>query len=350
MTTDLFGDGPRLNTISAEAARWTARLNAEDFTEIERRAFVRWILADPRHEKEFRACLAVSQMIRKVLTDNAARTVHETPVATRGAPSSTRARRRKWAVGLAAAAVLVMAVLAGRLWTQTAAATKNLYVTATGETRTIAFADGSTVQLNTRTRLQWIDVAHARRIDLLEGEAYFDVRRDASRPFYVRVEGGEIQVLGTRFNVYRKVNGQVIVSVADGAVNVRQHTDANGAPALWQQELRANQQMTFSSTGWLSGVRSVDTRNIVRWREGELKLENEPLADVIEELKRYTSRRIVIADPRLAPIGIGGAFSIHNTRSALDLIARAAPMTVKETRDAFVLSYRQKAPQRTGEQ
>ncbi len=83
------------------------------------------------------------------------------------------------------------------------------------------FSEGSVAYLNTRTRIRWLGSGNDRRVELISGEALFDVVHDETRPFSVMMDGSEIRVLGTRFNVYRKDSGDVVVTVLEGTVEVR---------------------------------------------------------------------------------------------------------------------------------
>ncbi|MCF6196579.1 MAG: FecR domain-containing protein, partial [Emcibacter sp.] len=76
------------------------------------------------------------------------------------------------------------------------------YRTATGEQRTVQLADGSTVYLNTHSKIKVDFSGDIRKIHLLQGEARFDVAKDKNRPFIVETSRGNIRAVGTSFNVY----------------------------------------------------------------------------------------------------------------------------------------------------
>ena len=97
------------------------------------------------------------------------------------------------------------------------------YSTAKGENRTVLLDDGSVVYLNTRTTLSWQFDEDIRRVDLVEGEALFDVTPEVYRPFVVHAGAGVVRVLGTRFNVHRKNGSDVVVTVLEGRVRSRRH-------------------------------------------------------------------------------------------------------------------------------
>src|SRR5258708_14766281 len=94
-----------------------------------------------------------------------------------------------------------------------------VYITALGEQRSIQFADGSTVELNSRSKISVKYSQQESDVDLLEGQAVFHVAHDVSRPFIVAVGATRVRAVGTQFDVYKKSNGTV-VTVVEGRVAV----------------------------------------------------------------------------------------------------------------------------------
>jgi transmembrane sensor len=331
--------------IREQAARWIAQLSEGEPGAAALEELHRWLEADARHAHEFRAHLAVAALatglsgsVRLPLQADAHDDVHDDIAAvTAGGAAAGTARRRRVVIGLAAA-VAAMAVT-GVWLLGSVPLPADTHVTDTGEVQTVSFEDGSVAYLNTRTRLRWIGGDTDRRVELLQGEALFDVAHDPQRPFRVMAGNGEVRVLGTRFNVYRRGDGEVRVTVIDGSVEVCEHDPRDGQPA-WSRKLAANQQLAFSSIGLTRDVRSVNALNVVKWREGVLELTDEPLAEVLDELTRYTDQRILIKDPRLAQLRLGGALSTRDVRAALARIEKLAPIAVTENGGTFTLDYR----------
>src|SRR5262249_39834649 len=100
-----------------------------------------------------------------------------------------------------AASVVALMIMGGLFAIQKHWVGGDVYVTGTGQNRTVTFQEGSVAYLNTRTELRWIGDANDRRVELIEGEALFDVVHDEAHPFRVTMDNSEIRVLGTRFNV-----------------------------------------------------------------------------------------------------------------------------------------------------
>lgn len=329
-----------------QAARWAVRLHEGELSSSEREEFQRWVLASEDNANELRAHSALLQLASRLSPQRfsdgppaaEADSADTPPVRSRSLLGRIKAQVRMPVAAVAAATLLA----AGTWFFVQSSGSASAYVTRTGEMRAVTFEDGSVAYMNTRTQLQWKGDKQERRVELLDGEALFDVVREPNRPFRVMLENSDIQVLGTRFNVYRKKNGEVIVTVLEGSVRVREYGQGGdpGSEAAWERELHANEQIAYRSTGLMRDVHTTIALNAIKWREGILEMRDEALPDVLDELTRYTDRRIVISDPRLAELRLGGALSLRDVRVALGRIQKLAPVAVKENGSTFTLDYR----------
>jgi transmembrane sensor len=316
--------------IRHQAARWHTRIGRR-LTIGQRQAFEAWI-ADPANAREFNAqryLLDVTMDLKGRPCTDLLDSVSE------GRPA------RSWAV-LASSAVTAAVVLAAAIgWSvlRTDGYVPQAYHTATGEVRNVVLPDGSVVGLNTQTKLEWVGSPSDRRVRLIRGEAYFQVIHDASRPFRILLAHSEVQVLGTRFDVYQMADGDVRVSVMSGTVAVEALDDGQGVPS-WSRYLTSGQQIEYSPVGLVADVHSIAAPKVVRWREGMMETQGEPLKDFVSDISRYTTERIVIADPRAARQQVGGAFSVRDVNATLDRLSHIAPVTVTHGRDEVVLGYR----------
>lgn len=333
MTANIATD----DLVREQAARWAMRLHEDDVDAAERDSFERWLLADERHAREFRAHATIVALTGELPTAAQAR-LGAFAAADPDAPAI--ARRRVWVAGLAAFA-LIAVVAGGWIVTRANGFGAPSYVTKTGENRAVTFEDGSVAYLNTRTKLQWLGDTQDRKVRLLEGEALFDVVHDPARPFRILLDNSEIQVLGTRFDVYRKKSGDVVVTVLEGAVRV-QDVGQDGDRPSWQRELHANQRIVYRSIGLTRDVHRTAAVNAIKWRDGVFEIENETLPNVLDELSRYTDRHISISDPRLAQLHLVGALNVRDVRAALARIQKLAPVSVTEHGEDFTLNYQLK--------
>lgn len=322
---------------SLEAASWNVQLDSGEFTDAERAQLHEW-LATPANAREYDAQRQILGWIEDLPADVKAELESLcAPVRSHSALHHAVRSRPLW-LGAAAATLVGVALATGVPTLRLSLLDMLLshsYSSGVGEVRTIGLPDGSTTSLNTRTRLKWLGSEHERRVQLLAGEVLFEVKHDPAQPFRIDLKHSRITVLGTRFDVYEKPNDDVEVTVLTGRVIV-QGFSPSGA---WTEQLTTNQQIEYTPSGHRT-VREVDASMAADWRDGILRSEGLSLAAVVGELSRYTSMRIIIADPRLNNLVVGGVFDIHDVPSALEHVAQAAdvPITVTRSGDAFILS------------
>jgi transmembrane sensor len=324
-----------------QASHWATRMHEPSgtLTREEREEFESFV-ADPRNERDFRGSNLVINLMQDLPAADRARWVEEYSSATDERAQSRRHVFR-WS---AIAASFLMAVLAAGYVMQTRHVFGGeSFVTGTGQTRTVTFQDDSVAYLNTRTEVRWIGTETDRRVELTEGEALFDVVHDATRPFRVVLGNSEIRVLGTRFNVYRKINGSTTVTVLEGAVEVRGF-GSGGAQTEWTRTLHANEQIDYGTLGLVHEPHPTQAQDSVHWRTGNYRFENQPVEMVLDELTRYTDQRIVIRDPRIAGLRINGALSTRDVRASLRRLQIIEPkIEVQEKNNTFTLDYHAQA-------
>jgi transmembrane sensor len=327
--------------VRARAAAWHTRMSG-GLTQSERRGFEAW-LAEPAHTREFNAQRAILDVMTELKGAARAEVLQGLSHAT--AASSNPGLRAGLARGLVKLAGVVGAVLLtgaiGWLALRTEGYLPQTYRTDTGRTRNIVLPDGSIVGLNTQTELEWVGSREDRRVRLIRGEAYFQVVHDPGRPFRILLAHSQVQVLGTRFDVYQMADGDVRVSVVSGVVAVEGLESGSGSPPSWSRRLISGQQIEYSPVGLVADVHSIVAQKVIRWREGMLETPGEPLSDFIGDLSRYTTERIVIADPRAAMQKVGGAFSVRDIDGTLERLSRIAPVTVEHAGGEVIIGYRQ---------
>ena len=260
----------------------------------------------------------------------------------------------------AAASVALALVIAGVVWWQ--AHRYPLYATDIGERRSITLADGSTVDLNARSQLRIEFSNSERRVELLEGQALFQVTKDKARPFIVRSGEATVRAVGTQFDVYRKDSGTTI-TVLEGRVAVYSRASADqvnntpepisGSKAPSQRTipkastrdshagssapeasaaiyLDAGEQVTVTpDIAAIPMPQHADITAVTAWMQRKLIFEGSKLSDVVSEFNRYNRRQLVIEDPRLAGFEISGVYSSTDPTS-LVLFMRDQGLKVTE--------------------
>ncbi|MBN7797636.1 FecR family protein [Parahaliea mediterranea] len=304
--------------VDKEACAWIAQFDGEEPTAADLEAFREWINRSPRHREAMeRLSLLWGEM--NVLTELAV-------------PPRPRPRPRLFLPAMLATVAMALVVAIGVLWVSGGAGPgTDLYATAVGEQRTVALPDGSLVQLNTASRVRVNYDDQARALHLLAGEAYFDVRHDASRPFLVHVNGRTVRAVGTAFSV-RKGPESIEVLVTDGVVELAERNTGGMLPASGRKLLgTVKRGQRVRLTQQLEPAEAVSDEEVARelaWRDGMLSFAGEPLALVIEEVGRYSDVRIVIEDSALSNMRIGGYFRAGDTAGLLDTLESGFPIDV----------------------
>ncbi|SAI28971.1 inner membrane sensor for iron transport [Bordetella ansorpii] len=311
-----------------DASEWFARMQSGEVTEADHHAFDAWLNADPSHEREYRRLVYLwrssaaipEARLRALAQDRPSRSAGPVPA------------RRRMGLGLAAGCALsLVASLAGpeRLFRPTVDAID--FVTNKGERRQISLADGSMLHLNSDTRLTVCFDAYERRVTLRGGEVFFDVIRDAARPFIVNGDFGFITATGTRFNARRDAQG-LQVSVASGEAQL----SLGNWPQSRRRRLVAGQQAVAQSDGSLSDTARVNVDNVVAWRVGKVIFNDMPLSAVIREMNRYLPQPANLATSDLGPYRISGVFNVDDPGAMIDALPAIAPVRVQHLADGRI--------------
>jgi transmembrane sensor len=186
------------------------------------------------------------------------------------------------------------------------------YATGVGEQRTVRLEDGSRVALNTDTRLKVRYSPEGRTIQLLRGQAFFDVAHDPARPFVVEAGGTQVRALGTRFDVRREAEA-LQVTLAEGSVQVT----PDRSRQAWV--LRPDQQLTLTAAGQVS-TRAAEADTEASWTTGRLIFEATPLAEAAAEVSRYGDA--VTVDPALAGRPVSGVFHTGDTQAFVAAVSQ----------------------------
>jgi transmembrane sensor len=252
------------------------------------------------------------------------------------------------------------------------------FTTEVGEQRFEKLIDGSTIELNSKSRVRIRYSARERNVDLLEGQALFRVAKDASRPFIVRSDSTLVRAVGTQFDVYRKPTGTVVtvvegrvavlspwlamtsqsanaVGVARGSSDLSVPHDRSSAASAAPEPTGATAQIpagllpnATAQTGdalFLSAGEQVvmpsrdapprpthaDTATVTAWTQHELVFEAAPLTEVAQEFNRYNTRPLTVDDPALAMIHITGIFSSSDPSALIKFLRTQRDLVVLES-------------------
>lgn len=311
--------------IKSECREWLALLQSGDASEADRARFDAWLRADPRHQ---RAYDGLHLLWRDISTLNQLKELEPVPPRLR---SVSKVVRRF--VPLAAAAALAGLALAFFLTEPqsipqpaTAATVQaQEYQTQLGEVRAIQLSDGSTLTLGARSRVIVSFSDSERRVQLEQGEAYFDVARNAARPFHVTAPGTAVRVVGTRFDV-RVGDSHVRVAVDEGIVAVNNRSDA----------LTHGQRIDVMPDGAMTAVTQVDGNEVAAWREGRLVYDGATLADVVADLSRYRPN-VTLSSAEAGKLRITAGLRVEQIDQFVDELPDILPVRVIRTDDAITI-------------
>lgn len=191
-------------------------------------------------------------------------------------------------------------------------------------------SDGTQVDLDTDSAIALDYSRTLRRVDLIRGQAFFTVAKDANRPFVVGSNGLTATALGTRFEVDGDVDRGPEVEVEEGSVEV-----AAGDRRLW---LAAGDSAGRDASGRLAPAElDMDVRDATAWRHGRLIFSGRRLGDVLATIGKYRRGPILVLDDRVAALKVSGAFDLADTDAALRSLDALLPIEVTSLAGALVI-------------
>lgn len=290
-----------LKTAHEQALAWFARLQDSKVSQSDKAAFAEWLAASENHLNAYKR---VERFWQSPALHHAVSQV--------SVPSGLKAHPKKR--HFAAAACLL---LLGGWLTATSGILLHWqadYVTATGEQRRITLEDGSVLMLNTDSAAALAYDSGQRGIRLLQGEAYFEVKPDKTKPFIVVTGQGKVRVVGTRFNI--NTHTATSVDVESGVVAC---TGQQGGFV----QLSAGQHTVITEAA-VSPATASEPGQAFAWLKGRLIFQDRPLAEVIAELGRYHHGAILIANTKLAQTRITGNYKLEDTGALIRTLAEIA--------------------------
>jgi transmembrane sensor len=262
-------------------------------------------------------------------------------------PRPTSRRPAVLRIAAAAAALALLGVL-WAVWQPGPFGSRDLSVVETrpGEHRELSLPDGSRLLVGARSEVTVQYTPAARYLVVANGEAYFNVEHDPSRPFVVRAGSATITAVGTAFNVHR-VNERVVVTVVEGSVDVASVVpvtmpapdgtpEPRAEPPLPEPtRLRAGQEMVYSDQA--VEVRVADVGEAMSWQAKRLRYFGETLKYVVPDVERYTDLQIVIADEEVGAIRYTGTVLEGEVDDWFTALEQTFPIEVVHVNDETVL-------------
>lgn len=338
-------DQNEMETVEETAAFWAVCLTSPECTPEDRHAFESWRQQHASHHEAYERMQRGNAIVDQFAMDPRLQAMSQR------AWEETEPhfyRKRSWQIAGGAIAASLLAILAVPPFltqspdtamptnTRQITVVPEAYQTEIGEQSTITLTDGSKVTLNTDSRIE-VNLASQRRgVTLIRGQALFAVAKDANRPFVVVAGNERIVALGTSFDVRLKEDKSVQVTLIEGKVVVNKvpSTAPQAVEIPSEREpvtLAPGQQLTIRGAKETL-ARKADLVAATGWTEGRLVFRQKPLEEVVNELNRYSTQKLKLAnDPALRAMKVNGVFNTGRTSSFVNALEIMHPLKAERS-------------------
>ncbi|WP_426015020.1 FecR family protein [Caulobacter sp. DWR2-3-1b2] len=307
------------NALRDDAVAWLVRVQSDQAGADDWAALTAWLEASDDHLVAFEQVEAVAAELSERAYEISPALK---PATSRIVPLRRRAALPVWS---AAAAAAVIALVVGPMAWRGYQGTPTVYQTRPGETREVALADGTHIRMDAAStltvRLGW----RARRVEMAEAQATFDVAKDPGRAFLISVGDQQVRVVGTEFNI-RHYDKSVRVTVRRGIVEVRQAALGQTPVA----RLVAGQSLSHVEGAPRSVQTATDPNPAFAWTEGRMVCDDETLGDMIAYLNRRYPVPIKIS-PALAGKRFSGVLELGDENLVIKRLASYFSLSVHRT-------------------
>jgi len=336
----------------AEAAAWITRLHGPNRTAEMEAGFHRWLSESAENRIEFEGLtdiwvavgsLPASGTPRLERWEHSAesRELQELRSRLRDVPGRWRRSRgwraTRWGAALLTGAFAVVLVATWLLQNRSGPS----YATDVGEQRLVQLPDKSRIWMNSETRVRIAFDSRQRRVELIRGEAFFEVTKDAPRPFVVVVGGHRVTVLGTSF-VIRYEADRTAVTLVEGKVAIdspSRPSEPGGKPpqpAVLEDSVRgspwvlsAGQRLTFVPLG-APKIDLPSVESVLAWRRGEIVLNDTPLEEAVSEMNHYDKTTLIVESPAIATLTVSGLYHTGDNEGFARSIAKMYRLDLEE--------------------
>lgn len=296
--------------IENQAIFWLAKLNSSNVTQEQEEEFFAWLNKSPLHQAAY---------IKAEDLWERGDVLQRLPEKAKGD------LRDQWQGWAAACASLVLVVFAFFFVTADKS-THYEYQTAVGEQKDVQLEDGSHLTLNTNSKIHLSLNSKSRTATLVQGEIFFDVAADKSRPFDVMTKSGVVRVVGTHFSI-RELADDTLVTVIEGRVALGHHKN-DEKEFVPTALLQANQRLNFNGLKTGAVPENLDAARELSWRNKQLIYKGRLLGDVIADLNRYFPVVITLADPSLSSHEITAVIRLTDLHTTLQALTQPLGLSV----------------------
>ena len=335
--------------IEQAAATWIAQRDSGVWTQAEAASFEEWLSYSVGHRAAYyrlNAAWTEAGRVRALRSMAPVTTAGQEDVAPPSAESvNTWPSRGKTTRRLAIAASVLILLAATLATFKDEIFNTHRFMTVVGGLQSIPMSDGSRVTLNTDSELHISLNNRERVVEIDHGEAFFEVAHDPGRPFIVKAGDRRVIAVGTQFSV-RRDGADLRVVVAEGTV--RYESGAGNAASSASPGGSSAGDVVLLSAGSVARAQgdAVQVQRLpvpeaernLTWRDGLLTFRNTPLADAVAEFNRYNTRKIVIEDPSIATLEVGGIFRSSNLGPFVRLLEQGFAVKATVQADRIVLT------------
>jgi transmembrane sensor len=312
-----------------QAALWAARLEGSILTEADRAALDAWLAGDPARRALLSAYCGFSAKLDWAVPELAAAGSIEMPPV-RERPRSAWNPWKLATLGMATAGIAL-----GVFQFERARGRTEDLSTPAGQRGSFTLSDGTRVELNANTSITVDNGRSERRVHLANGEAFFVVSKDKSRPFTVDTPAGSVRVTGTIFNVLTEAASQLDVTVVEGSVQVRPD-DAAGSQATNPTLLAAGGVLSSENgTVSVTSKSAADIDDDLAWRQGKIVCKAMPVSVALARFSHFYGR-VMTATAGAGARRAGGQYSLANVDEFLDYLHQGIGLTVVRSADGSV--------------
>lgn len=337
-----------------QADRYVARLFSGQVNQADEQEIASWKQHSTNHGAEYDAAVEYWASLEGLADDADIMALCDLDS---GSKNSKSWRGSYW--NMAIAASIVMAVVMAGMWifsgaNQDQRAGIVRYVTTIGEQKSVPLPDGSTMIMNTSSRVLVDYTSDYRRTIVDRGEVFFDVAKDPQRPFVVEAGDRAFTVLGTQFNVRKLPDRTLVLAVSEGAVGIHYKGELATPNSLRLSNLDRDTRNLVRSdqcrvdSGWVAELDPLSNQvvayapqNIERfssWRDGSVRFDREPLSNVIKEMNRYSGKKILVEDAAIMNLKVNAVFKTNQVDTALTGLEASLPIKVYRYVDRYVIT------------
>jgi transmembrane sensor len=337
--------------VNEQAARWLVKLDSGDWSDSDQTALKQWLESSTAHVVAYVRLETAWKRTRRLKSLGAGIAPGRVPSPDEWQLSpfyeqrqpetrmkASKSAQRAW-LGALAAGIAIASIFAAIAYFWPFGPS---YRTPVGGIASVPMTDGSKVTLNTASEIRVAVTETERRVELEQGEAYFEVAKDPHRPFVVTAGNERVIAVGTAFSVRRDPEG-IRVAVTDGKVKVEQAEKKGGnstRPATASPVLVAAGSVALTlGKGVLVKQKPVaEVEEYLSWRTGYLTFHDTTLAEAVQEFNRYNTRQIVVQDPSIAAIRLSGKFESTKYEAFIRLLEKGYAIRAQPHDDRIDLS------------